>query len=262
MMPTLRFAEIQETFGYNSWQSMLAREFQTTLTSKSCPFPCVFGVWAFAADTLRFAFADPFDPESLARVLTDYLATARDIGPRTALVTFARPGAVRPIQHYRRRFQRLLDGLERIDSCPRPETIPREIDDPLWAFCFAGEGMFVSVATPANVLPQSRRASSLALVFQPRWIFEGIITGTGDRIHPAIDEIRKTSAGDDRTEPAAILEEVPRKVRRTKAYAQPAEDMAIIARFGEEIILGTQRIRDERVRKAVLNLLREIAAQP
>jgi hypothetical protein len=205
MTQTLRFAEIEQVFGYNSWQGLLAREFETTLMSKTRPFPCVFGVWAFGADTLRYAFADPFDAQTLAPVLTEYLATARDIGPRTALVTFERPGPVRPIQNYRKRFWKLLDGLEMIDTQPRPPTIPRVIDDPLWEFCFGGEGMFVSVATPANVLRQSRRASAMTLVFQPRWIFDGITTGTGDRVHPAIDEIRRRIERYDGVPPSPAL---------------------------------------------------------
>ena len=60
------------------------------------------------------------------------------------------------------------------------------------------------------------------------------------------------------TEPAAILEEVSRLAGGRQPHTQPAEELAIIARFGEEIILGTRRIRDETVRKAVLDLLREI----
>lgn len=205
MSLTLHFEEIQQTFGHNSWQNMLAREFETTLTSKSRPFPCVFGVSAFATGSLRFAFPDPFDPETLAPILHDYLADAPSISSRTALITFARPGPVRPLQHYRRRFWNLLDGLERIDTSPRPKEIPRQIDDPLWEFCFGGQGMFISVATPANILRQSRRASSLTLVFQPRWIFDGITTGTGDRVHPAIDEIRRRIAGYDGLPPSPSL---------------------------------------------------------
>jgi transcriptional regulator with XRE-family HTH domain len=60
------------------------------------------------------------------------------------------------------------------------------------------------------------------------------------------------------TEPAAILEEVSRLAGGRQPHTQPVEELAIIARFGEEIILGTRRIRDETVRKAVLDLLREI----
>jgi transcriptional regulator with XRE-family HTH domain len=64
------------------------------------------------------------------------------------------------------------------------------------------------------------------------------------------------------TEPAAILAEVSRLAGGQQPHTQPAEELAIIARFGEEIILGTRRIRDETVRKAVLDLLREITAPP
>lgn len=205
MTQILRFAEIEGTYAHNSWQNILAREFQTTMTCKSRPFPCVFGAWAFGADVLRYAFVDPLDPGSVAPVLSGYLAQARDIGPRTALVTFARPGPVRSMQHYRRRFWNLLDGLERIDPSPRPAHIPREIDDPLWEFCFGGEAMFISSATPANVLRQSRRASALTLVFQPRWIFDGITTGTDGTEHPAIAEIRRRIARYDAVPPSPSL---------------------------------------------------------
>jgi hypothetical protein len=63
------------------------------------------------------------------------------------------------------------------------------------------------------------------------------------------------------TEPAAILQEVSHRLNGRREFPLPSEDLALIARFGEEVILGTQRIRNETVRKAVVCLLREIAAR-
>jgi len=37
----------------------------------------------------------------------------------------------------------MLDQLARLDKSPWPETIPEQIDHPMWEFSFAGEPIFV-----------------------------------------------------------------------------------------------------------------------
>src|SRR6056297_2388938 len=120
--------DVRETFPNASWQRIVFAEFEATLTSKSRPFPCIFGVTGLKSNMLRYAFVDPLDPESLAPVLREYVANARGIGKMTSLVVFGRPGPVQSIDAYRDRFWNLLDGLARLDLSPRPETVPEHLD--------------------------------------------------------------------------------------------------------------------------------------
>jgi FPC/CPF motif-containing protein YcgG/quercetin dioxygenase-like cupin family protein len=182
--------EVSEHFEPSSWQRVIFAEFEATLLSKSRPFPCVFGVTGIKSRQIRVAFPDPLTPEVLAPILSEYLRDARSCGRMTSLVVFARPGPVADIEWYRARMWSLLDGLERIDTVPRPEAIPRQIDHPAWEFCFGGEPIFVSTATPANVLRQSRRSSTLLAVFQPRWVFDGIVGSDDPAIQRSLKMIR------------------------------------------------------------------------
>lgn len=61
-----------------------------------------------------------------------------------------------------------------------------------------------------------------------------------------------------RTDAPAILAEVSQLAPGRQPNGPSSEEQALCTRFGEEIIVGTRRIRDEGVRHAVLHLLREI----
>jgi len=205
MPPLLTRQAVSDTFRPPAWERVIFDEFEAALTSRSRPFPCTFGVAGLKADRLRFAFVDPLTPEALAPILRAYLATARDIGPMTSLVVFARPGPVQPTEAYRDRFWALLDGLARLDDGPRPAGVAPELDDPTWEFCFAGEPVFVVCNTPAHVLRQSRRASGFMITFQPRWVFEGITDSDDPAAQRALATVRKLLAAYDAVPPAPVL---------------------------------------------------------
>lgn len=197
--------EVREAFPNSSWQRVVFAEFEATLSSTSRPFPCIFGVTGMKGDKLRYAFIDPLDPMSLAPVLAEYVANARDIGKMTSLVVFGRPGPVQSIEAYRDRFWHLLDGLARLDAAPRPEEIPEELDATKWEFCFAGEPIFVVCNTPAHVLRQSRRSTSFMVTFQPRWVFEGITDTEEPAALRALAAVRDRLADFDAIEVAPYL---------------------------------------------------------
>ncbi|WP_330647173.1 YqcI/YcgG family protein [Thioclava sp. FTW29] len=183
-------SEVTEAFSGQSWEKTVFCEFDTALTSKSRPFPCVFGVAGFKADRLRFAFPDPLTPETLAPILKSYLAQARGIGPMTSLVIFARPGPVQSFDRYREQFWDLLDGLVALDDSPQPDGVSRNLDDPTWEFSFGGEPIFVVCNTPAHVMRQSRRASSFMITFQPRWVFNGITDSDEPGVQRSLKRVR------------------------------------------------------------------------
>lgn len=205
MSELLTNSQVTEAFRAPCWQRVIFAEFEATLTSRSRPFPCVFGVAGFKADQLRYAFLDPITPETVAPILRSYLAVARGIGKMTSLAIFGRPGPVQGIEVYRDRFWSLLDGLERIDETPRPADVPRELDTEAWEFCFAGEPIFVVCNTPANVLRQSRRSTSFMITFQPRWVFEGITDSDDPASRRDLATVRTRLENFDAIAPAPFL---------------------------------------------------------
>ena len=97
-----------------------------------------------------------------------------------------------------------LDQLARMDKNPWPESIPEQIDHPMWEFSFAGEPIFVVCTTPAHVMRQSRRSSAFMLTFQPRWVFDKIL-GTEKAANAAFAEVRKRLVPYDSTSPSPML---------------------------------------------------------
>lgn len=205
MARILTSGDVRSVHDCPSWERVVFSEFESTLTSKSRPFPCIFGVTGLKSDQLRYAFLDPLEPETLAPALADYLAAARGIGRMTSFVVFGRPGPVQSIEAYRSRFWNLLDGLERLDTAPRPEAVDRRLDSASWEFCFAGEPIFVVCNTPANVLRQSRRSTSFMVTFQPRWVFEGITDSDDPAIRKALRTVRERLAAFDALPPSPHL---------------------------------------------------------
>jgi len=197
-------SEVGSNYAVSSWQSVMFSEFEGQMSSEARPFPCIFGVSGYRADQLRYLFLDPFEVESLGAQLAHYIAESRSLGPNTSLVVFTRPQPVQTLNAYYRKMWLTLDQLARLDKSPWPDTIPEQIDHPMWEFSFAGEPIFVVCSTPAHVMRQSRRSSAFMLTFQPRWVFERIL-GTEKAASAAFAEVRKRLIPYDSTSPSPLL---------------------------------------------------------
>jgi len=200
----LRKGEIGSNHAVSSWQSVMFSEFEAQMSSESRPFPCIFGVTGYRADQLRYLFLDPFEVEVLGTQLAHFVGESRTLGPNTSLVVFTRPRPVQTLSAYYRKMWLTLDQLARLDKSPWPETIPEQVDHPMWEFSFAGEPIFVVCSTPAHVMRQSRRSSAFMLTFQPRWVFEKIL-GTEKAASAAFAEVRKRLIPYDSTSPSPLL---------------------------------------------------------
>jgi len=150
-------------------------------------FPCHFGVDAQRNGGALYTFVpDPTDAavvRALADVLEAYVATYREHGPRTSLVTLFEPPA-NPAAwgetEYRDVFWQVLQGLHDADDAPWPADIPTDPSHPQFEFCYAGEPMFVTGAAPFFDARASRHnPHGLEVTFQPRSVFAGI---TGDTV--------------------------------------------------------------------------------
>ena len=200
----LRKGEVGSNYAVSSWQSVMFSEFEAQMSSESRPFPCIFGVTGYRADQLRYLFLDPFEVEVLGTQLEHFVGESRTLGPNTSLVVFTRPRPVQTLGAYYRKMWLTLDQLARLDKSPWPETIPEQVDHPMWEFSFAGEPIFVVCSTPAHVMRQSRRSSAFMLTFQPRWVFEKIL-GTEKAASAAFAEVRKRLIPYDSTSPSPLL---------------------------------------------------------
>ena len=168
--------EIAEAHQNSRWQSVVFKEFESTLRSDIRPFPCVFGVTGMQHDQLRFAFSENMEAKEIALPLKHFVHHSRHYGPNTSLVVFSRPQPVDSLKNYERRFWNLLQNLADLDEQEWPSDISLDVDSSSWEFCFAGEPMFVVCNTPAHVERQSRRSVSFTITFQPRWVFDKILS--------------------------------------------------------------------------------------
>jgi hypothetical protein len=149
------------------------------MDATNLPFPCVFGVKGWKRNQLRFTFGDESDTDAtgLATALREYLAIARSIGPYTSLVvTYAPTDNLRTFDEYAGRFWTILQDLHNADRSPWPSDIPRSTADPRWDFCFGGEPVFVPASLPCYVNRRSRSSYSFGMMFQPRWVFDLLIS--------------------------------------------------------------------------------------
>lgn len=192
----LRRSDVRERYPEGTWQQILFSEFSTSLESSSRPYPCMFGVRGYRADQLRYSFQETLDLDLLAIVLREFVYKSRSFGPNTSLVVFIKPEKLEQISVYEENFWHVLKGLSKRDETAWPDHIPTIISSSEWEFCFAGEPVFVVCNTPAHLLRQSRRSSSLMLTFQPRWVFDNILR-TEKSTKRAFNSVRKRLANYD-----------------------------------------------------------------
>lgn len=169
-------SQVLNEFNLDTWQRTLFNEFHAVVTSKSRPFPCIFGMNGHNQEQLRFAFVNQMERAVIAPKLSNYIQNARSFGKLTSLVIFEKPSVVQSLDFYHDKFWHILQQLSIEDKKPWPENVSVQIDDASWEFCFSGEPIFVVCNTPAHVARQSRRLSSMTLTFQPRWVFNGILS--------------------------------------------------------------------------------------
>lgn len=223
--------ELDKTCKRNSWKNVVFKEFESTLLSKTRPFPCLFGVAGFQKNQLRFAFSEDMRPEEIVAPLEHFVENCRGYGANTSLVIFSKPRDVEAIETYSSQFWKLLRDLAKLDKHAWPHQIPTEIDTPAWEFCFAGEPIFVVCNTPAHVRRQSRRSTAFMITFQPRWVFENLL-GTEKSASKAFSSVRSRLLEFDLSVPSPHLGQYGQKeVREFKQYFLLEDDLPAICPF-------------------------------
>ncbi|WP_330169409.1 YqcI/YcgG family protein [Bartonella grahamii] len=120
---------------------------------------------------LRFGFYNKLTAKNMMEDLINYCDNYKNFGKNTSFVAFEEPAPIQSIEVYREKFWSILKDLRMLDDREWPKHIPKNMDDPLWEFCFHGEPMFIVCNTPSHINRISRKSSTFMLTFQPRWIF-------------------------------------------------------------------------------------------
>lgn len=160
---------------YEKWKQVVFNEFDAIMNNKIRPFPCIFGVNGYQKDMLRFGFYKKLTAENIMEDLINYCDNYKSFGKNTSFVAFEEPTSIQSIEVYREKFWSILKDLRMLDDQEWPKHIPKNMDDPLWEFCFHGEPMFIVCNTPSHINRISRKSSTFMLTFQPRWVFSDLL---------------------------------------------------------------------------------------
>lgn len=129
------------------WVQDQYRDFHEFVAGEKRPHPCSFGVAAEKSRILRYSYVDREEisrPAELAHTLRAFQALAPSIGGRPALIAFVDIPPELDASGQEATFWSLLQALHGHDEAPWPESIPANVEDPLWQFCFAGEPWFIN----------------------------------------------------------------------------------------------------------------------
>lgn len=172
----------QQTENLTGWEEETFAEFKERMLSTETPFPCIFGVEAVSRGTLRYGFNhESLDGQAdrLSMMLREFTDIAPSLGKRTSLVVFFKqiPDQINHKTLFTW-FWNLLQKTTQLDSEPWPEKISSNPDTPTFEWSFNGQPMFVVVNTPIHNARTSRYFSTVAITFQPRFVFDDIAEGT------------------------------------------------------------------------------------
>lgn len=119
----------------------------------------------------------------IARANLAYIPKSQSYGVNTSLVILT-PNSEknRNVDEYHKLSWAFLKSLRQLDPKPWPPNISEDTNDPRWCFCFDGKPAFLAVLTPAHHQRHSRYNPNLTIVYQPRWIFELLLSTEQKRV--------------------------------------------------------------------------------
>ncbi|WP_163536166.1 YqcI/YcgG family protein [Gracilibacillus sp. YIM 98692] len=162
------------------WERTALEQFETKMTDKKKPFPCIPATIGFSTNQLRYGFVgDPRKHSSVietAELLRDFTNVSKKIGTYTSLIVFYKlPQDIKDtfvVEDYEQLFWQHLSELTAMDHIDWPEHIPKDPHHPIWEFCFHGERYFMFCGTPAHTKRISRHFPTMMLAITPRWVLQ------------------------------------------------------------------------------------------
>ncbi|WP_227938242.1 YqcI/YcgG family protein [Alkalihalobacillus deserti] len=168
-----------ETVPLTTWKTDAVYQFKNKMTDTENAFPCIPAIQALYNKHLRFAFVgDPRDQTTsltLADTIKEYALSSRKFGKYSTLITFfftPNDLATMPIAYFEHLFWEQLKAIHAIDQKKWPSSVPKEVSNPAWEFCFHGEPLFIYCASPAHKQRKSRNFPYFMFALTPRWVLQ------------------------------------------------------------------------------------------
>lgn len=175
-------------FDKDTWQRQAYDAFAAKLGNKERIFPCIYASKGWKDNDLIYMFLPSEDISertnvlSVARAILAYVPNSHEYGLNTSLVVLT-PNSkrCRTVEDYHALFWQFLKSLRQIDPKPWPPNISDECESNRWCMCFNGKPAFLAVLTPAHEKRKSRYLQNFCFVYQPRWVFELLLTSPAKR---------------------------------------------------------------------------------
>ena len=176
-------------FSQDTWQRKAYDAFAAKLSDKEKIFPCIYASKGWKDNDLIYMFLPSEDCTertnvlAVARAILAYHPQSHKYGCNTSLVVLApnSPAKKRTIEDYHRLFWGFCKSLRQLDPKPWPSHISEETASNRWCMCFDGKPAFMAVLTPAHEKRQTRYLPYFCFVWQPRWVFELLLTSDEKR---------------------------------------------------------------------------------
>jgi len=179
MQKTASLLLTKENFEEEGLPNWVQEEYKTfdSIINKS-DFPCTFGMSGHKKGELRYSYINHDNWSHLPETLKSFNALFDEQKRliRHGFFLFVEPEEeVKSLEHYRQYFWNVLQYLHDNDDQDWPAEYPKDPDNHLWAFSFAGEPYFAFGNAPCYKQRKTRDlGNSLIIGFQPRRIFEGL----------------------------------------------------------------------------------------
>ncbi|RYP71167.1 hypothetical protein DL771_004967 [Monosporascus sp. 5C6A] len=176
---------VEAAYAPGTWQRKAYEDFISALVNKEKTFPCIYGTKGYKANEIDFFFLDSENVSDLdtakfgAKAILEYHKILRHRGRNVSLVLICPPPTVeRSVDEYHELFWSFLKRLRQLDPKPWPAHIPHDTFHQKWCMNFDETEAFFAVQSPAHRQRLSRYAPNLAMVYQPRYIFDIIFKDT------------------------------------------------------------------------------------
>jgi FPC/CPF motif-containing protein YcgG len=164
----------------SGWKLDALQKFESKITAKEKPFPCIPATQGFSLDHLRYGFVgDPREistAQTLAILLKEYTKFSQCFGDYTSLlVFFSTPQDLissGSVEYFEKLFWEQLNIVSNLDQHKWPEHIPTDPSEYLWEYCFHDEPYFIFCATPLHEKRYSRHFQYMMLALTPRSVLQ------------------------------------------------------------------------------------------
>lgn len=171
----LRRIDLEDSDG--DWRGQAANALETRLVDER--YPCYFASSAWRDERLGVGFIESGDVEGAVHILREFAVMAASTeSPKIGVIVIEEPHIGLVHADYFNLFWEYLRNIHLADRHGWPSDREKDPDSPEWMFMFENISYFVLGMAPSYPHSSSRNLASLAIVFIPRFAFDGIERGT------------------------------------------------------------------------------------